>query len=94
MVACCRSSSNANEDEQAQAQAQAGAAWLDDNDDFVIEELFMLLSMRDVRRRRVTRPLGARLRTFAWNNIAVPLWQGFVVCLGTLTLKRLYLQSL
>jgi hypothetical protein len=73
---------------------QVQAPWLDDNDDFLFEELFLLLANKDVRRRRVTRPLGARLRTFAWTCLAVPLWNGLVVCVGTLTIKRLYLQSL
>lgn len=49
--------------------------------------------MKDVRRRRVTRPFGARVRTYAWKHMAVPLWQGLLVALGTLAVKRYYLQT-
>jgi hypothetical protein len=67
---------------------------LDDDDDTSLIELLKIFTGGDVRRRRVTLPFGVRVRTFTWKHMLVPMWQGMMVCLGTLTFKRYYLQSL
>ena len=67
--------------------------WLDDDDEQSLVELFQIFTGADVRRRRIARPFRQRLRTFCWRHVALPLWQGCVVCIGTLALKKWYLEN-
>jgi len=75
------------------SNSEVERAWLDDDDDDSFVELFRMFTGADVRRRRIVRPFSARLRTYVWRNMAIPLWQGVMVCCGTLALKRYYIAT-
>jgi hypothetical protein len=61
---------------------------------FVIDRAVENLYWRRCETATCDAAVWRAVRTFAWKHMAVPMWQGMMVCLGTLTFKRYYLQNL